>query len=170
MGTSSTNKQPHKNLFWEFTKCNETPPWSSSLTHAICCPITWSTLVQVMACHSFGVITWTNVDLLSNGPSGSNFTEISIKIIHIFSQKMHFKIVSAKLMVTILFRPQCVKLSIGWFDTNLLTIPKSQYHMSNSCRISILHNKAAEFHIALGDTWPIFAQMACLTGRGKGLR
>ena len=41
-------------------------------------------------------ITWTNACLLSNGPLGTNFSEIRTKIQNFLFKKMHFKMSPAK--------------------------------------------------------------------------
>ena len=51
-------------------------------------------------------IIWTNAGILSIGPLGGNFSEISIEF-HIFSfKKMHFKMTSRK------WRPFCLGLNV----------------------------------------------------------
>ena len=76
-------------------------------------------------------IIWTNAGILSIGPLGTNFNEISIGIQTFSFRKMHFKISSAK------WRPFCVGLNglrvlgysvmppvaIGPIDSELSPIP-----------------------------------------------
>ena len=59
-------------------------------------------------------ITWTNADLLSNGPSGTNFSEIWIATLTFSFRKMRLKMSSAKC------RPSCLDISVVyWFITKL---------------------------------------------------
>ena len=51
-------------------------------------------------------ITWTNADLLSNGPSGTNFSEIWIATLTFSFRKMRLKMSSAKC------RPSCLGISV----------------------------------------------------------
>ena len=76
-------------------------------------------LVQIMACClcSTKPLIWTNAGLLSNGPWGKNFNEISIKI-RSFSW-MHLEMLSAK-MVVILSRGD---------ELTLLLVCCMQYHV-----------------------------------------
>ena len=48
-------------------------------------------------------IIWTNAGLLSIGPSGTNISEILIKIQNFSFKKMHLKILSAKMRVNPLY-------------------------------------------------------------------
>ena len=50
-------------------------------------------------------ITWTNVDLLSIGPLGTNFSEILIEVQTFSLKKMHLKMLSVK------GRPFCLSLN-----------------------------------------------------------
>ena len=52
-------------------------------------------------------IIWTNVRVLSIGPMGTNFSEISIKIQTFSFKKMHFKMSSAKC------QPSCLSLNVS---------------------------------------------------------
>ena len=69
--------------------CITQPKWVSQVKHI--CAI-GSSLVQIMACCQ--TITRTNVDLLSIGPLGTNFIEISNKIQLISFKKIDLKILS----------------------------------------------------------------------------
>ena len=64
---------------------------------AYICHWTGSSLIQVMATCVFvcQAITWTNADLLSIGPLGTNCSEISLKWLTFSLKKMHLKMPSA---------------------------------------------------------------------------
>ena len=55
-------------------------------------------------------IIWTNADLFSLGPLGTNFSQILIKIQNTASMKMHFKMSSAKWRNECRMSAQCWKL------------------------------------------------------------
>ena len=59
------------------------------------------------------VMTCINDNLLSIGPSGTNFSHIWVKIHYISFKRMYFKMSSAK-MTAISSRPQCAKVHILW--------------------------------------------------------
>ena len=69
--------------------------------------------------HLVGII-WTNAGLLSIGSLGTNVSEISITILIFSFMKMHLKIPCE--MVTILSRPQFVKLGNGRVITSYKTL------------------------------------------------
>ena len=79
-------------------------------------------LAQIMACRLFGTnpLSEPNAVLLSVGPLGTNFSEISIKI-HTFSfKKMHLKTSSVK------WQPFCLSLNVLKLTTEVaVTVQQS---------------------------------------------
>ena len=77
---------------------------------------TGSALVHVMAWHLLcQAITWTNTDLLSIAPLGTNFSEIWIEILAFSFKKMHLKMLSVK------WQPFCIGLNV-WTRSDPLRV------------------------------------------------
>ena len=74
-------------------------------------------------------IIWTNAGTLLIGPSGTNFSEISIKILTFSFAKMRLKVSSAK------WRPFCLSLNVL---TNFQTCAMSRDHLQDWWEIEIL--------------------------------
>ena len=99
---------------------------------------TGSALAQVMACRGQS-ITWTNADLLSIWPLGTNFSEIWIEIQNFLSTKMHLNVSSAK------WRPFCPG------GDELTPVRKDDYWFILWCWNRNIRGELGQFHCCW---WP----------------
>ena len=95
-------------------------------------------------------ITWTNADLLSIGPLGTNFREIWIEILTFWLKKMRLKMTSAK-MATILYRGRWVKVILGTtmyvvFTVVCQVVSHQRWHVRGFC-ICPKNRKIIDFYL-----------------------
>ena len=81
-------------VYWDAFRCINSSPSSAAYVHQW----TGSTLDQVLGLSPVRrqAITWTNADLLSIRPLGTNFSEILIEIQNFSFTKIHLKVSSVK--------------------------------------------------------------------------
>ena len=92
---------------WDHTACGVLTDWAQVM-HICISRLTIIASDNGLSPGQHQAIIWTNPGMLLNGPLGTNFSEILIKIYAFSLKKMHLKILYAK-MAAILGQPQCVK-------------------------------------------------------------
>ena len=94
-------------------------------------------LVQILACCLFAII-WTNAGVLSTGPLGIIFSEISIKFLNTFGQKNAYECDFWK-MLAILSRRQCA----SWKRTRITHVFRVANNLElkhyNSFEVGLAH-------------------------------
>ena len=102
-------------------------------------------------------IIWTNAGILSIGPLGINFSEISMEIQTFSFRKMRLKSSSAK------WRPSCLGLNVLKTKYHVMTVyPSLNVNTNHSNWIAILEGIMFPIDITPGRTLPVL-KLSCHT-------